>query len=44
MELCLRLNNETLWVRIKEQTESGDLVVGIYYELPHLEQQADEAL
>lgn len=44
MELCLRVNDETLWVRIEEQTNSGDLLVGIYYGLPHLEQQADEAL
>ncbi|KAK4806898.1 hypothetical protein QYF61_012619 [Mycteria americana] len=47
MELCLGMDEETpesLWVRIKEQTNTGGIVVGVCYRPPDQEEQADEAL
>lgn len=47
VELWLRLDNEpseTLWVRRKEKTGKGDIVVGICYRSLDQEGQADEAL
>lgn len=35
---------ESLWVRVKEKTHRGDIVVGVYYRLPDQEEQGDEAL
>lgn len=42
MELCLRVNDKSLWVRLKEQTNSGDFVVGAYYRLPDQEEKVHE--
>lgn len=32
-----------LWVRIKERTHKGDIIVGVYYKLPDQEEQVDES-
>ena len=34
---------ESLWVRIKEQNNIGDIVVGVCYRPPDQEEQVDEA-
>jgi len=38
MELCMRVGDESLWVRTKVQTNTGDFVVGVYYGLPDQEE------
>lgn len=35
---------EILWLRIKEKTHRGAIVVGVSYRLPGQEEQVDEAL
>ncbi|GAB0203559.1 hypothetical protein GRJ2_002821500 [Grus japonensis] len=36
--------NESLWVRIKGSTATGDIIAGVYYRPPDQGDQADEAL
>lgn len=46
LELCLGMGDkptESLWVRIKEQNNMGDLVVGVCHRPSDYEEQADEA-
>lgn len=36
-EICLRMSDEwakSLWMRSEEQTNMGDITVGVYYRLP----------
>lgn len=45
MALCLLLYEkptESLWVRSKEETGEGDIIVGIYYRPPSQEEKSDE--
>jgi len=45
-ELLLRNSHrqvESLWVKVKEQTNKGHLVVGVYYKLPCQGESVDEA-
>jgi len=47
MELRLGLNEEpteSLWVRIKGRSGTGDIIVGVCYRPPDQEDQADKAL
>ena len=44
-ELCLEANDEqveSLYVRIKGQTNMGDTVISVYYGLTHQEEKVDE--
>lgn len=46
LELCLGIDDEpteSLWVRIKDQTGMGDIVVGFCCRRPDQEEQVDEA-
>ncbi|KAJ7421303.1 hypothetical protein WISP_43475 [Willisornis vidua] len=46
LELCLAIDvesTESLWVRKKEQTRGGDVVMVACYELPDQEEKVDEA-
>jgi len=46
IELGLRADEkgvESLWVRIKGQAHTGDIMVGVYYRPPHQEEEVDEA-
>ncbi|KAK4811175.1 hypothetical protein QYF61_019806 [Mycteria americana] len=47
MELCLGMDeepSESLWVRIKERTGKGDIIVRVCYRPPDQEEQMDGAL
>lgn len=47
MELCPRTDEEPtecLWVRIKEKTGKGDIIVTVYYRPPNQEKQVDHVL
>jgi len=47
MELCRGTGEkpvESLWVKITEQTNTGDFVAGICHRLPDQEQQVDGSL
>ncbi|GAB0181349.1 hypothetical protein GRJ2_000600200 [Grus japonensis] len=47
MELCLEIDEElteSLWVRIKGSTGTGDIIVGVCYRPPDQGDRADEAL
>ena len=47
MELCLGMDEEpteSLWVRIKGRAGTGDIIVGVCYRLPNLEDRVDESL
>ena len=47
IELCLGMDDvpsESLWVRVKEKTGNGDILMGACYRLPDQEEPADEAL
>jgi len=46
VELCLRADEEqveSLWVRIKGQTHTGDIIEGVYCRSPDQEEEVDEA-
>lgn len=42
-ELCLGVmrSSQRVWVRIKKQTSTGDVVAGVCYRLPDLEEQSE---
>lgn len=47
MELSLGMHGvrtERLWLRIKEKTGKGDILMGVGYRLPDQEERVDEAL
>jgi len=47
MELHLRIDEEpaeSLWVRITGRASTGDIIVGICYRPPKMEDQVDESL
>ena len=47
MELCLGVDGElteSLWVGIKGKAGTGDVIVGVCYRPPNLEDQVDESL
>lgn len=47
MELCLGVDEElteSFWIRIKKQTSTGNVVAGVCYRLPDLEEQQSETL
>ena len=46
IELCLAVDEErveSLWIRTKGQTHTGDVIVGVYYRPPDQEEEVDEA-